>query len=283
LTRPENPLTARVMVNRIWQHHFGKGLVTTPSNFGLRGEAPTHPELLDWLAARFVESGWSVKAMHRLIVLSKTYQLSSRPDEAGAIRDPANRWCGHYDRRRLDAEAIRDALLTVSGKLDRTPSGAHPFPPITQWKWTQHVPFQEVYPSSHRSVYLMTQRFQRHPYLALFDGPDPNTSTAQRTSSTVPQQALFLMNSPFLAEQAEGFARRVLIASTNPVQRLELAHQWAWSRLPQPVERDRAFRYLREYREQLVAAGVSDPEAETRAWTSYARILLNANEFVYLD
>src|SRR5262249_49363963 len=153
----------------------------------------------------------------RLILLSQTYQLSSRPDEAGAIRDPANRWYRRYDRRRLDAEAIRDALLTVSGKLDRTPPGAHPFPPITQWKWTQHAPFKDVYPSSHRSVSLMPQRFQRHPFLALFDGPDPNPPTPQRPSSPVPQQALFLMNSPFLAEQAGGFARRILTAATDPV------------------------------------------------------------------
>src|SRR5262249_43084246 len=115
LTRPDHPLTARVMVNRLWQHHFGKGLVTTPSNVGLRGEPPAHRELLDWLAGRFLESGWSVKAMHRLILSSRTYQLSSDHDPANAALDPANRWYWRFDRRRLDAEAIRDAMLVVSG------------------------------------------------------------------------------------------------------------------------------------------------------------------------
>jgi hypothetical protein len=283
LTRPEHPLTARVMVNRIWQHHFGKGLVTTPSNFGLHGEAPTHPELLDWLAARFIESGWSIKAMHRLILLSKTYQLASSHDDRNAATDPANRWYWRFDRRRLDAEAIRDALLLVSGKLDRTRPGAHPFPPIAKWTWTQHTPFKEVYPSYHRSVYLMTQRFQRHPYLALFDGPDTNTSTEQRTSSTVPQQALFLMNNPFMVEQAEGLARRVIGVSNDPVRRIDSAHQWAWSRPPQPVEIEKAIRYLTAYEQQLAKTNVSGERQELEAWTSFGRILLSANEFVYLD
>jgi hypothetical protein len=283
LTRRDHPLTARVMVNRIWQHHFGKGLVTTPSNFGLRGEAPTHPELLDWLAARFVENGWSIKAMHRLILLSKTYQLASSHDDVNTAKDPSNRWYWRYDRRRLDAEAIRDSLLLISGKLDRSLPGAHPFAPIDRWKWTQHAPFKEVYQSYHRSVYLMTQRFQRHPYLALFDGPDTNTSTEQRTSSTVPQQALFLMNNPFMMEQAEGFARRLLGASDNQVRRIEMAYQWAWSRPPEPDEIDRAIRYLTDYARQVANANISSERRELSPWTSFARVMLSANEFLYLD
>ncbi len=118
LTRADNPLTARVIVNRIWQHHFGKGIVTTPSNFGVRGEAPTHPELLDWLTERFIESGWSIKSIHRLILSSKTYRLASAYDEDNAAQDPPNRWYWRFDRQRLDAESIRDALLAVSGNLD---------------------------------------------------------------------------------------------------------------------------------------------------------------------
>jgi hypothetical protein len=283
LASPDNPLTARVMVNRIWQHHFGRGIVTTASNFGLRGEPPTHPELLDWLAARFVESGWSLKAVHRLVVLSKTYQLASSADETDAAKDPGNRWYWRYDRRRLDAEAMRDALLTVSGKLDLQRPGPHPFPPIEQWTWTQHNPFKDVYPSNHRSVYLMTQRFQRHPYLALFDGPDTNTSTAERTTSTVPQQALYLMNDPFVREQAEGFARRLLAVSADSLRRIELAHQLAWSRPATPAEVERGLRYVEEYRKGLARAGAPAERLELEAWTSYCRVMLCANEFVYLD
>ena len=146
LTRPGHPLTARVMVNRIWQHHFGRGIVATPSNFGVRGEPPTHPELLDWLAARFVAEGWSIKAIHREIVLSATYQLSSDHDARDAALDPDDRWLWRFPRRRLDAESIRDAMLAVSGRLDPGRPGRHPFPPIEDWHWTQHDAFKTVYP-----------------------------------------------------------------------------------------------------------------------------------------
>jgi hypothetical protein len=299
LTSRENPLTARVMVNRLWQHHFGKGIVPTPSNFGLRGEAPTHPELLDWLAREFMshpgEPGWagprasatgdtwSIKKIHRLILLSKTYQLSSSQDDSIVEKDPGNRWYWRCDRRRLDAESLRDALLAVSGKLDLRRPAAHPFPPIDKWGWTQHNPFKEVYPTHHRSVYLMTQRFQRHPYLALFDGPDTNTTTGRRGSSTVPLQALFMMNDPFMVEQAEGFARRLIASSADSRLRIDVAHQLAWSRPAQQDEIERSLRYLAHYREKLATVGVSSERLELETWTSYARIMLSANEFTYLD
>jgi len=283
LTRAENPLTARVMVNRIWQHHFGKGIVTTPSNFGLRGEAPTHPELLDWLAGQFVAGGWSMKALHRQILSSKTYRLASDNDDDNAAKDPGNRWYWRFDRLRLDAEEIRDALLLAAGKLDRSRPGAHPFPSIDHWKWTQHSPFKDVYPSNHRSVYLMTQRFQRHPYLALFDGPDTNTTTEQRTHSTVPQQALFLMNDPFILEQATGFARRLIGSGGDPWQRIELAQQIALARPARHIEMEMAVHYVDAYRKQLEKDGVAADRLELEAWTSYARILLCCNEFVYID
>ena len=283
LTRPDHPLTARVMVNRIWQHHFGKGIVATPSNFGVRGEPPTHPELLDWLAARFIDSGWSVKAVHRLILLSKTYQLASTYDGANAARDPANRCYWRYDRRRLDAEAIRDAMLAVSGKLDPARPGRQPFPPIDRWAWTQHNPFKEVYPSNHRSVYLMTQRFQRQPYLALFDGPDTNTSTGRRQTSTVPLQALFLMNNPFVREQAEGLARRLIRSSSDLRQRIHLAYWLAWSRPAESGEVDKALAYVERYQKELAMVGAAAERIELEAWTSYARVVLSASEFVYLD
>jgi hypothetical protein len=283
LTRADNPLTARVIVNRIWQHHFGKGLVFTPSNFGVRGERPTHPELLDWLTARFIESGWSIKSIHRLILSSKTYQLASIDEERSRAKDPSNRWYWHFDRQRLDAECLRDALLAVGGHLDLGRPRPHPFPPIQEWAWTQHQPFKEVYPSSHRSIYLMTQRFQRHPFLALFDGPDTNTSIEERRQSTVPLQTLFFLNNAFVAEQAAGFARRLIGSSTDARRRIELAHELAWSRPALPSEQKMSARYLRECMDALSRAGVSAQQSELEVWTSYARVLLSANEFVYVD
>ncbi|HZV05070.1 MAG TPA: PSD1 and planctomycete cytochrome C domain-containing protein [Gemmataceae bacterium] len=283
LTAPENPLTARVMVNRIWQHHFGKGLVPTPSNFGLSGQPPTHPELLDWLANRFIESGWSIKAMHRLIVLSQTYRLASVLDSANIARDPANSGYWHFERRRLDAEAIRDAMLAVSGTLDLRRPGPHPFPPMSTWAWTQHAPFKEVYPSRHRTVYLMTQRLQRHPFLALFDGPDTNVTTDTRTRSTVPLQALYLMNNPFVTEQAKALAARLLRGSPELGQRVQLGFELAWGRPSVEAEIEAARHYLERYEHELTRLDVPIPARELEAWTSLSRVLLGANEFMYVD
>jgi hypothetical protein len=283
LTRPSNPLASRVMVNRIWQHHFGRGIVATPSNFGLRGEPPTHPELLDWLADRFVASGWSVKAVHREIVLSSTYQLSSALDPAGQAIDPANRWLWRFSPRRLDAESIRDAMLAVSGELDERAGGTHPFPPIDAWHWTQHDPFKEVYPTKKRSVYLMTQRLVKHPFLAIFDGPDTNVTTDTRPSSTVPLQALYLRNNPFVAEQGRALARRLIAGARDGDARIERAYALAWGRPPVFGERDRARSFVSECRAAAAAAGAPPEAQEAEAWTSLARVLLAANPFLYID
>ncbi|MEO8428013.1 MAG: DUF1553 domain-containing protein [Verrucomicrobiota bacterium] len=283
LTRPEHPLTARVMVNRIWQHHFGKGIVATPSNFGLRGEEPTHPELLDYLAARFIESCWSIKAMHRLILLSKTYQLSSAYNDADAARDPGNKFYWRFDRRRLDAESIRDAMLSVTGNLDLSQPGEHPFPKFEDWHWTQHNLFKAVYESNHRGVYLMTQRIQRHPYLSLFDAPDANTSTDVRSESTVPLQALYLMNNPFVQNQAAALARHLIAAKNDVTQRIRLGAELTWSRPPRVYEIEKAVQFLNHYEQELRETGAATDKVELEAWTSYARVLLTANEFVYLD
>ncbi len=286
ITRPDSAaggLTARVMVNRIWQHHFGRGLVATPSNFGTRGAAPTHPELLDYLAAVFVESGWSVKAMHRLILTSKTWQLSSRFDATNAAKDTGNTLYWRHDRRRLDAEAIRDALMSASGTLNRQRPGPHPFPPIAEWHWTQHNQFKTVYDTPHRSVYLMTQRLQRHPFLALFDGPDTNTTTEQRPVSTVPQQALHLMNSPEMQKLAGAFAIRLLGTKSANVDRIRLAHLLCYARPATGAEVSRGEQYLKRYLDEARRAGVAPDQAERQSWTSYARILMSANEFVYVD
>jgi hypothetical protein len=244
ITQKDNPLTARVLANRIWQHHFGRGIVGTPSNFGTSGEEPTHPELLDLLATRLLESGWSVKSLHRLILSSAAYQRASGENDSALAADPDNRLYWRMSRRRLDAEAIRDALLTASGRLDLRVAGPHPFPHINTWGWTQHTPFKDVYPSQHRSVYLMTQRLQRHPFLALFDGPDTNTTTDERSSSIVPLQALFFLNSPLIAEEADAFASRLLAAFSASDERLALAYELAYSRLPTADEIARSETYL---------------------------------------
>ena len=244
LTHPAHPLMARVMVNRIWQHHFGRGIVASPSNFGVRGEPPSQPELLDWLAARFVSAGWSIKAIHREIVLSETYQLASDHDEKDAALDPEDRWLWRYPRRRLDAESIRDAMLAVSGRLDRSRPGRHPFPPIEAWRWTQHDAFKTVYSTKHRSVYLMTQRLLKHPFLAIFDGPDTNVSTDVRTHSTVPLQALYFLNNPYVLENARGLARRLIAATTDDQTRIELGYELAWGRPPNRSELDRVLSFI---------------------------------------
>jgi hypothetical protein len=294
IAQPANPLTARVMVNRIWQHHFGKGLVGTPSNFGQRGELPTHPELLDYLATYFVAHDWSLKAVHRLILNSATWQQASvvpGNTTVPAAVDPANQLQWRRTRQRLEAEAIRDSMLFVAGALDLTRPGPHPFPPFEDWNWTQHNPFKAVYESDHRSVYLMTQRIQRHPFLSLFDAPDANTSTDVRSDSTVPLQALYLMNHPFVQTQAARLARRVLAQARPEDSRLRLACELTWSRSPTEPELAR-FRTFLDQSRHAAAAGVArgqppgtkdPPDAEQTAWTSYARVLLTANEFFYVD
>jgi mono/diheme cytochrome c family protein len=283
LTDPANPLTARVMVNRIWQHHFGKGIVATPSDFGTRGTPPTHPELLDFLTARFTAGGWSVKAMHRLIMLSRTYQLASRDDEANAKVDINNDYLWRFNRHRLDVESIRDTLLAVSGALDRSMGGPHPFPDQTTWDFSEHKPFTAVYETQRRSVYLMTQRFQRHPLMALFDGPDTNASTATRITSTTPPQALFLMNSPFVHQQAKKLAERVLADRPDDAGRTERVYQLALGRSATAEEQSEAKDYLARVREKLRTAGVPAEQHAARAWQSLVRGMFLTSEFIYVE
>ena len=285
LVNPSNPLTARVIVNRIWQYHFGQGLVRTPNDFGLRGQPPTDPDLLDYLATRFVQSGWSIKALHRLILSSAVYQqasLASRPadprlavDSAEdcpvvatgfAARSPARSRTesvnaddyASFPRRRLGAEETRDAILFVTGELDPTPGHGHPFPAPTGWGFTQHGPFSAVYEGNRRSVYLMTQRIKRHPFLALFDGADPNASTAGRRTTTVPTQALFFLNDPFVHATAEHLAGRMIARGESAIPRIRTL-----------------------YRTALVAHGKADPDRVAMA--AFTRVLLGSNEFLTVD
>ena len=271
----DNPLPARVMANRLWQHHFGRGIVPTPNDFGKQGRPATHPELLDHLAAKFREGGWSMKAMHRLIMLSRTYRMSSQRDEASLAADPTNERLSSFPRLRLDAESIRDTLLLLGGNLDTTPAGEHPFPPQNEWNFTQHNAFKAVYPSNHRSVYLMTQRIQRHPFLAIFDGADPSASTAARTTSTTPLQALFLLNDSLVHEQAGRIADRLLKSASDDSQRVKSAYELLFARPPTADEESAATEFLANARR-------SAPDAN-EAWNAYVRVLLRLNEFVYLD
>ncbi len=285
LTWPDNPLTSRVMVNRIWQYHFGRGLVKTPNDFGVRGLPPTHPELLDHLATQFIKSGWSVKGMHRLMMLSATYQQTS----VAAVTDGTNRTDGtneidlyrSFPRRRLGAEEIRDAILAVSGELDHTPAQEHPFPTPINWGYSQHGPFSAVYDHNKRSVYLMTQRLKRHPFLALFDGADPNATTAERLGTTIPTQALFFLNDPFVHTKAEKWAARLLSANVDESQRIELAWRRAFGRSPTEIERAEATEFLTAYRTELAAAKMDNVEA--RSLAAYLRTLIGSNEFLHVE
>ncbi|WP_165065990.1 PSD1 and planctomycete cytochrome C domain-containing protein [Paludisphaera rhizosphaerae] len=280
--RPQ-PLVARVMANRIWQHHFGKAIVPTPSDFGLRGTPPTHPDLLEWLAADFVASGWSIKAMHRRIMLSETYQLASRNDPANAAKDTGNAWYWRFDRRPLDAEALRDSLLALGGDLRLDRPGSHPFPPEESWGFTAHHQFKAVYPSDHRSIYLMVQRLHPHPYLALFNGPDASATTAVRDASTVAIQALFMVNNPFVHEQARKFAGRLLESDSDDSSRIQTAYLRAYGRPPTDAERARADAFLREYGRSLAAEGLPADRLQGEAWAGLARAMLASNEFLYVD
>lgn len=280
---PTNPLTARVMANRIWMYHFGKGLVATPNDFGRQGKPPTNPELLDYLASEFIASGWSIKSMHRQILLSKTYRMSGdRAAEADGI-DPANELFSRFPRRRLDAESLRDTLLLLGGHLDVSPGGPHPFPPQTEWKFTQHSPFKAVYESNRRSVYLMTQRIQRHPYLAIFDGADPAASTPLRLTSTTPLQALYLLNDAFVHEQAAGLAQQLLSQSGETSTRLERAYRLLFCRSADADELESATQFLGEITERMIAANVPADQIQSLSWQALMRTLFRLNEFTYLD
>jgi cytochrome c553/plasmid stability protein len=285
LTRPSHPLTARVMVNRIWQHHFGRGLVATPNDFGVRGRPPTHPELLDRLATDFVRGGWSIKAIHRQILASAVWQQeTARADAAAATADGRNLHVG-FERRRLSAEEIRDAILAVSGRLDRSRGEGHPFPPSYEWGYSQHGPFGAVYDHDRRSLYLMTGRLKRHPFLALFDGADPNASTADRLGTTVPTQALFFLNDPLVHGAAEAWAGRLEGESPDRRHRIEAATLAAVGRVADSADVAAAEQFLTTYAAALRegASDVTEAAADHEALAAWLRTLLAGNEFLHVD
>jgi hypothetical protein len=249
LASPDNPLTARVMVNRLWQNHFGEGIVRTPGNFGKLGERPTHPELLDWLAAEFIRSGWSIKAMHRLILLSATYQQASESPSESLRLDPDNRLFGRMNRRRLEAEEIRDSLLAVAGRLDETMGG----------------PATRDFNSPRRTLYQMTVRSDRSTFRELFDAADSTAIVDKRITSTVAPQALFLLNHPFAVEQAKRLAARIQGEGGDERAKIERLYRLLYGRPPITEE---------------LEIGLA---ALTSGWEGYCQMLLCANEFICAD
>jgi mono/diheme cytochrome c family protein len=271
LVSPENPLTSRVMVNRLWQHHFGEGIVRTPSNFGKMGDPPSHPELLDWLAVEFVERGWSVKTMHRLMLTSDAYQMSSRDIPANVAIDPENRFFWRMPRQRVEAETMRDLILASAGTLDLTMGGPNVFPYIdpdlfevsSKRNWPGK-PDED--PSTwRRSLYVFSKRSIRYPLFEAFDQPNLVNSVDRRNRSTVAPQALLLMNNAFVLVHSQKFAERVVReAGTAPGAQVDHAFQVALSRKPDRTERQRAIEFVKQ--DGLAA---------------FCHVLFNLNEFVY--
>jgi hypothetical protein len=247
-------------------HHFGRGLVTTPGNFGLRGEAPSHPELLDWLASELVASGWSIKAMHRRMVLSAVYRQSSEDNDRGATIDSDNTLLWRMNRRRLEFEPLRDALLAVAGTLDRHMGGPaveitrSPFPP-------------------RRSVYAFIERQNLPGVFRTFDLASPDVSTPQRHATTVPQQSLFLMNSPFVRNVSRAFISRPELANLKDEARIDRLHRLAYARPAEAEEMQLGLAFIRGVARNESSAGRED----LSAWEQYAQVLLLANEFAFVD
>jgi hypothetical protein len=263
----DNPLTARVLVNRVWLHHFGSALVATPSDFGTRSDAPTHPELLDYLAARFMDEGWSIKKLHRLIMLSGTYQQSSQNNTACAKIDPNNQLLWRMNRQRLELEAMRDTLLVISGKLDLTAGG--------------HAVDITDPASTRRTVYGYVDRQNLPDEFRAFDFASPDTSCPRRFYTTVPQQSLFMMNSPFVIAQATNLvARPDFHSASTDQQRLDLLYQLAYQRDPSREEIDWAVQFLQTPATEFAATGTKN---HLTAWQKYAQVLLMSDELVFVD
>ena len=265
LTSSAEPLLARVIVNRIWHYHFGRGLVSTPSDFGVRGTAPTHPELLDMLAQYFIKSSWSMKTMHRLILDSETYRMAATEHAGNLAKDPDNHFLWRANRRRLDAEELRDSLLTFSAQLDITPGGRHPFPHRLTYFYRQHEPFQEKYVSNKRSIYQMQQRIQKNPYLDMFDGPDGGLHLGDRKASVTTLQALYFMNSKFIHEQAEAITERL-----PEEQKVEYLYELVFNRRAEEKELEFAESYFAK-------------DNSRQRWAGYVRSMLSSNEFLFVD
>ena len=261
VTSPRNPLTARVIVNRVWMHHFGKALVRSPSNFGTLGLKPTHPELLDWLAVTFIESGWSLKSLHRLIMASATYQMSTRFQSLAFSVDGDNELLWRMNPRRMDVESWRDSLLMVTAELDSERGG----PPV-----------EEITKSKRRTLYAKVSRvgseFESDEFLRLFDFPSMRATVSKRPSSIVPQQFLFLMNSPFMVERAKALSERLHREAENDQERIGRAYRLLFSRSPSEEELQMGILFL----------SGSSSSAKLLPWQQYGQVLMSSNEFMYV-
>jgi len=299
LASPENPQTARVMVNRIWHHHFGKGIVGTPSDFGVQGDRPTHPELLDYLATEFVKNGWSIKAMHRLIVNSATYRQSGGYDPIAAKIDPEDRLLWRYPRHRLEGEVIRDSALAVAGLLNPKMGGPSIFPQVPDGMESRggwHVN-SDANERNRRSVYVFVRRNTRYPMFEAFDMPDTHESCGRRYNTITPIQALSLLNDKQTMAWAKAFAGRVIAEAGNDEQKqIETAYQTALDRKPTQSEAQAVIDFFRRHepiieerlaRKQSVAVPVKMPEGMSKSHgavvVDFCHMLINANEFVYTN
>ena len=284
----DHPLTARVMVNRIWQHHFGRGLVNTPSNFGQMGQLPSHPKLLDWLAREFVRQGWSIKHLHRLIMNSEVYRMSSSyASKANAGIDPENIYLWRFRQHRLEAEGVRDIILATSGQLNLKAGGEPFFPPVPKkmWesfkkgRWVLNEENPEVW---RRSVYAYGKRGMRYPMFEVLDLPDLNVTCERRNTTTVATQALTLLNNGFVVQQARYFADRVWQqAGPDPARQVKAAYRIALNREPRQDELDRNIAFLGQQGDQLQGAGASKPQLE--ALVDLCNVVFNLNEFIYIN
>jgi hypothetical protein len=280
LTAASDPLLPRVMVNRLWMHHFGDGIVKTPDDFGVMGERPTHPELLDWLAKEFVRQGWSLKKMHRLMVTSAAYRMASRTDVKSDEADPQNRLLHRANIRRLEAECIRDAALAVSGRLDPRLGGPSVMPYLTEFMAGRGKPGKSgpLDGDGRRSLYIGVRRNFLTPLFLAFDYPVPFTSIGRRSVSNVPAQALALMNNPLFQQQAEVWAKKTLaLPNLTPTQRIETLYVEAYSRPATAAEAADALAFLAE---QDRAYGKPD---DPRSWTDLCHVLFNVKEFIFLE
>jgi hypothetical protein len=277
---PDNPFTARVMANRVWQHLFGQGIVATVDNFGVLGERPTHPELLDYLATRFRGDGWSIKKLIREIMLSQAYQLASDGAETSEQHDPRNLLLHRANVRRLEGEAIRDALLAVSGRLDRTQFGPSIRIHLSPFMEGRGRPEQSgpLDGAARRSVYIEVRRNFLSPFMLAFDTPQPASTAGRRNVSNVPAQALSMMNDPFVIEQCEIWARRALAEEDcGPEDRITNLYLAAFGRPPSTEERNEAASFLKE-QAKIHVVGMED----YRPWADLCHVLVNVKEFVFI-
>lgn len=279
ITQREHPLTARVMVNRIWQWHFGEGLVRTPDNFGKMGEAPTHPELLDYLAKKFIESGWSMKALHRMIMLSSAYQMAAENPQINPEADPENRLLTRFPRRRLSIEEVRDGLLAVDQTLDLTIGGTLQKGRGTDGETSNDRLSLNPEKLKRRTVYLPLRRANLPTLLNLFDFGDATTSSSKRQPTNVATQALFMLNSEFLTERSRNVAKSLLAReSMDDAARLRSAYLRILNRQPVSEEIAQGLTYLEGFKKRAPIA-----TADLDAWQSLLRILMASNDFIYLD